>query len=181
MSRPSLKLRLPAIAGRFLPTLIWLAWAVPAVRAQEANVPAPLAQDVSLKQLMTPEQFKAAGLRKLSPEELNRLENFLRGYREQTVQQVARATEERVNPAPKRDQATHASVVESAINGSFTGLTGRTRVVLKNGSIWQQQNGEKFRCNLESPDVVLVRNIFGYKMYVTGAPRWFYVKQIVVN
>ena len=55
-------------------------------------------------------------------------------------------------------------------------------MVLKDGSIWQQANeNDKFRCNLDSPDVVLVRNIAGYKMYVTGAPRWFYAKQIVVE
>ena len=130
---------------------------------------------------MTPEEYKAAGLKKLSPEELTRLENFLRGYREQTVQQVAKATEERVNPPPKRDRATHQQVVENAINGRFEGLTGRTRVVLKDGSIWQQANDtDKFTCGLNSPDVVLVRNIAGYKMYVTGAPRWFYARQIVV-
>ena len=146
---------------------------------------APLAQNVSLRQLMTPEEFKAAGLKKLSPEELTRLENFLRGYREQAVQQVAKVTEERVkereNPAPKRDQATHQNVVEGTINGPFTGLKGRTRIVLKDGSVWQQGNdGDKFTCNLNSPDLVLVRTVFGYKMYVTGAPRWFYVKQVVL-
>ena len=163
-------------------TLGVLACAAFPLRAQDN---APLAQNSSLQQLMTPEEFKAAGLKKLSSGELTRLENFLRGYREQAVQQVAKATEERVkereNPAPKRDQATHQSVVESSISGPFTGLKGRTRVVLKNGSIWQQGNdNDKFNCNLDSPDVVLVRTVFGYKMYVTGAPRWFYVKQVVM-
>lgn len=166
--------------------LFALTAAAPVLRAQDPaaanNTATPLAQDVSLRQLMTPEEFKAAGLKKLSPEELTRLENFLRGYREQTVQQVAKATEERVNPAPKRDRATRQSVIESGINGPFTGLKGRTRVVLKNGSIWQQSDSAlKFRCNLDSPDVVLVHNFFGYKMYVQGAPRWFYARQIVLE
>ena len=159
-------------AGLLLP-------AAPAVHAQQAT---PLAQDVSLRQLMSPEEFKGAGLKKLSPEELTRLENFLRGYREQTVQQVAKATEEKVNPPPKRDRATRQSVVEGKINGSFTGLKGRTRVVLKDGSVWQQANdSDKFFCNLNEPDVVLVRNVFGYKMYVTGAPRWFYARQVILQ
>ncbi len=165
----------------FLPAALLLCTA-PGLRAQDTNAAQPLAQDVSLRQLMSPKEFKASGLKKLSPEELTRLENFLRGYREQAVQQVAKATEERVNPPPKRNRATQQQVVESAINGPFTGLTGRTRMVLKNGSIWQQSDTDlKFRCNLDSPDVVLVRNVFGYKMYVTGAPRWFYARQIVVE
>lgn len=167
-------------------TLGLLACAAFSLRAQET---APLAQNVSLRQLMTPEEFKAAGLNKLSSEQLGRLENFLRGYREQTVQQTTKATEERVtktvqakvDPPPSRDQATHQSTVENSINGPFLGLKGRTRVVLKDGSIWQQANdNDKFLCNLQSPDVVLVRTVFGYKMYVMGAPRWFYVRQVVM-
>ena len=151
-------------------------------QAPDPNVPKPLADNVSLKDLMTPEEFKAAGLRKLSPEELQRLNRFLQGYREQAVQQVAKATEERVNPPPKRDRSTTQNVIEAKIQGLFAGLTGRTRVVLDNGSIWQQVDSAlKFTTNLDSPDVVLVRTIFGYKMYVTGAPHWFYVKQIVVR
>ena len=155
-----------------------------AARAQapDPNAPKPLAENVSLKDLMTPEEFKAAGLKKLSAEELERLNRFLQGYREQAVQQVAKATEERVNPPPRRDRATAQNVIEAKIQGPFTGLTGRTRVLLDNGSIWQQvDSGQKFSTNLDSPDVVLVRTIFSYKMYVTGAPHWFYVKQIVVR
>ena len=133
---------------------------------------------------MTPEEFKAAGLKKLSSEELDRLNRFLQGYRERAVQQVqqeAQVREDRVNPPPKRDQATKQNVVEAKIQGHFAGLTGRTRVVLDNGSIWQQiDTAQKYPANLDSPDVVLVRTIFGYKMYVTGAQHWFYVKQVVV-
>ena len=56
-------------------------------RAETAdpNAPKPLAENVSLKDLMTPEQFKSAGLKKLSPEELQRLEHFLQGYRDAAI------------------------------------------------------------------------------------------------
>ena len=148
---------------------------------QDPNAP-KLGENVSLKDLMTPEEFKATGLNKLSAEQLGRLNRFLQGYREQTVQQVAKATEERVNPPPKRDRSTTQNVIEAKIQGHFAGLNGRTRVVLDNGSIWQQvDTAQKFAVNLDSPDVVLVRTIFSYKMYVTGAPHWFYVKQVVVR
>ncbi len=154
------------------------------VPAQQSDpvAPAPLAADTSLKQLMTPEQFKAAGLKKLSPEEIQNLERFLQGYREQAVQESVKVTEERVNPAPKRDRSTHRQVVEGTVQGHFAGLTGRTKIVLTDGSIWRQSNdNDKFPANLDNPDVVLVKNIFGYKMYVTGASRWFYAQQVVVH
>ncbi len=131
---------------------------------------------------MTPEEFKSAGLKKLSPEEMQHLERFLQGYREQAIQETVKTTEERVNPPPKRDRATAQPVIEGKIQGHFAGLKGRTRMVLTNGSIWQQANdSDKFTSNLENPDVVLVKNFFSYKMYVTGAPQWFYVKQVVLT
>ena len=54
--------------------------------------------------------------------------------------------------------------------------------MLGDGSIWQQiDTAQKFTANLDNPDIVLVRTIFGYKMYVTGAIHWFYVKQVIVR
>ena len=152
-------------------------------RAQQPEAaPVPMAANTSLKQLMTPEQFKSAGLKKLSPEEMQNLERFLQGYRDQAVQESVKTAEERLNPAPRRDRATRRAVIEGQIQGHFAGLTGRTRVVLADGSIWQQSNdGDKFSANLDNPDVVLVKNVFGYKMYVTGASRWYYARQVVVN
>ncbi len=151
-------------------------------QAPDPTAPKPLADNVSLKDLMTPEEYRAAGLKKLSPEELQRLERFLQGYRERAVKEQVKATEERVNPAPRRDRSTAQNVIEGHIQGHFAGLAGRTRVVLDNGSIWQQiDTAQKFPANLDNPDIVLVRTIFGYKMYVTGAIHWFYVRQIVVR
>lgn len=153
------------------------------VRAQQPDpaAPSPMAANASLKQLMTPAQFKSAGLKKLSPEEIQNLERFLQGYREQAVQESVKITEEKVNPAPKRDRLTRRQVVEGTVQGHFAGLTGRTRIVLQDGSIWKQSNDtDKFSANLDNPDVVMVKNIFGYKMYVTGASRWFYAQQVVV-
>ncbi len=153
-------------------------------RAQQAidpNAPKPLAENVSLKELMTPEQFRAAGLKKLSPEELASLERFLKGYRDETVQTVTRQTEERVAPSGKRNQAADRSYIESRIKGEFNGLAGRTRMVLENGSIWQQADSQlKITAHLTNPEVVLVRNFFGYRMFVVGLTQPFYVKQVIL-
>ena len=188
-STPSSPLSAPAVSRRSFTVKAALAaigsvGLLRAARAQtvDPNAPKPLADNVSLKDLMTPEQFKTAGLKKLSSEELQSLERFLQGYREQAVKEQVKATEERINPAPRRDRSTAQNVIEGQIQGHFAGLTGRTRVVLGDGSIWQQiDTAQKFTSNLDNPDIVLVRTIFGYKMYVTGAIHWFYVKQVVVR
>lgn len=154
-------------------------------QAIDPNAPKPLAENVSLRDLMTPEQFRAAGLKKLSPDELASLERFLKGYRDETVQTVTQTVtkqaEERVAPSGKRNQAADRSYIESRIKGDFDGLKGRTRIVLENGSIWQQSDSQlKLTAHLSSPEVILVRNIFGYRMFIVGLTRPFYVKQIVL-
>ena len=152
-----------------------------AQQAADPNAPKPLADNVSLKDLMSPEQYRAAGLKRLSPAELASLERFLKGYRDETVQTVTRQTEERVIPSGKRNKAAERSVVESRIKGDFDGLKGRTRFILENGSIWQQSDTDlKLAAHLTSPEVILVRSIFGYKIYITGFPRTFYVRQVVI-
>ena len=153
-------------------------------RAQQAidpNAPKPLAENVSLKELMTPEQYRAAGLKKLSPDELASLERFLKGYRDETVQAVTKQTEERVAPSGKRSQAADRSYIESRIKGDFDGLKGRTRIVLENGSIWQQSDSQlKLTAHLSNPEVILVRNFFGYRMFIVGLTRPFFVKQVIL-
>ena len=74
---------------------------------------------------MTPEQYKAAGLKRLSPAELASLERFLKGYRDETVQTVTRNRPR--NAWPRRASATRkptASVIESRIKGDFDGSEG---------------------------------------------------------
>ena len=51
-------------------------------------LPSSLAQDegAGIEQQMTPSEFKAAGLEKLTPAELAKLNGWLQGYREQEVE-----------------------------------------------------------------------------------------------
>src|SRR6266536_574319 len=61
--------------------------------------PARAAEEVlsgSIKEMMSPEEFKAAGLNKLSPEELEKLNAWLQGYRETTEKVTEKKTEKRV-------------------------------------------------------------------------------------
>ena len=64
-----------------------------------------------IQKMMSPSEFKAAGLEKLSPEELDRLNAWLKGYRETTVQ----AAEKKATKEGRRK----IDVLVSRIVGSF--------------------------------------------------------------
>src|SRR5712691_11364246 len=85
---------------------------VPAVGAQET--------EGSIQQMMTPEEFTAAGLNKLSPEELQKLDAWLQGYRE--------TTEKRTEKKVKQSFFKFGEPMLSRVDGSFGGLKGRTLI-----------------------------------------------------
>src|SRR5467141_2507355 len=72
-----------------------------------------------IQQTMTPEEFKAAGLNKLSSQELERLNAWLQGYREvaeKTAEKKATARAEKV-------EHTKMDMLVSRVDGTFNGLT----------------------------------------------------------
>ena len=150
-------------------------------QAQEKPTASPaLAENVSLRQLMTPEQFKAAGLTKLSPAELANLERFLKGYRDQTVEAVAKEAERQAQPgADRAPNSAAGKFIQAHVKGSFDGLNGHTLITLDNGSVWRQSNDERVSVHLDSPEVILVRSAFGYRMFVVGLTKPFYVRQVL--
>src|SRR5438105_6653719 len=83
----------------------------------------------SIKEMMSPEEFKAAGLDKLSAEELQKLDAWLQGYREATEKK----TEKRVTKSAMTSFFKHEPVV-SRVDGSFGGLHGRTVIKLEDGT-----------------------------------------------
>ena len=141
-------------------SVVLAAAAVPVARAQEATA--------DIQQIMTPEQFKAAGLEKLSPEELENLNKWLYGYRETTAKS-----------ATKKAERQAAEVAESRIDGTFNGISGSTVIKLEDGTVWKQANSdEHWRApGLDHPAAVVVRTPFGRKMRVAGMPE-FYVDPV---
>src|SRR6266404_9518198 len=122
----------------------------------------------SIQQLMSPEEFRAAGLNKLSPEELQKLDAWLQGYR-----QVAE------KKATARAERTKLDLIVSRVAGNFGGLTGRTIISLEDGTAWKQANAEdRFRPRVtDHPAAVVLHGIFGYKMRIEGTPE-FYVDPV---
>src|SRR5260370_36870128 len=91
---------------------------------------APEEMSGSIQQMMTPEEFRAAGLNKLSPDELQKLDAWLQGYRETTE----KTTEKKV----KQSFFKFGEPIESRVDGSFGGLKGRPRIKLVCGPVWKQ-------------------------------------------
>src|SRR3989441_8113092 len=78
--------------------------------------PARAADEVlsgSIKEMMSPEEFKAAGLDKLSSEELEKLNAWLQGYRETTEKVTEKKTEKKVAASQSFRSEEHTSELQS--------------------------------------------------------------------
>ena len=112
-----------------------------------------IAQSFStLEERMTQSEFKAAGLEKLTPEELAALNAWLAGKAAGTVAAAAaqdgRGFETRSSPQ---------GAVVSTVPGEFNGWQGAgTRFTLANGQVWQvADNGTRLRVKLTDPKVTI--------------------------
>src|SRR6478672_11456738 len=131
----------------------------PAIRAQDAE---------GIKQAMSPEEFHKAGLDKLTDEELQNLDRWLKGDREKTAKKAA-----------ERTSRTKIDLVVSRVSGSFPGLTGRTIIQLEDGTVWRQANKyDHYGASpVDHPGAAVVHSSFGYKMRIEGVPE-FYVNPV---
>lgn len=130
---------MPSIAPRVRPRLL-------ACAAVLLSLSAPaLAQRVvegDLQQ-MSPSEFKAAGLDKLSAGELATLNRWLQGKVEAaTTQAVAAAREEGRQEVIKKNRGFldfgSSEPIESNLQGEFRGFGQGRRYVLQNGQEWEQ-------------------------------------------
>src|SRR5437868_2721515 len=133
---------------------------------------APEEMSGSIQEMMTPGEFKAAGLSKLSPEELQKLNAWLQGYRDVTE----KAATKKATAVASR---TKMDLLVSRVDGTFTGLTGRTVIRLEDGTVWKQANADdRFRPKVtDHPAAVVIHGVFGYKMQLEGTGE-FYVDPV---
>lgn len=133
---------------------------------------APEEMSASIQQIMTPEEFKAAGLNKLSPDELQKLDAWLQGYRQVTEQKAEKK-------ATARAERTKMDLIVSRVDGQFNGLTGRTLIRLEDGTVWKQANADdRYRPKVtDHPAAAVIHGVFGYKMQIEGTQE-FYVDPI---
>ena len=126
-----------------------------------------------LQDMMTAEEFKAAGLDKLSSEELKNLNAWLQGYREAAETKAAEKATAKAAKMARLEQTL------SRVDGTFTGLTGRTIIKLQDGTVWKQANiDDHYRAQVtDHPAAFVSRGPFGWKMRIEGTPE-FYVNPV---
>ncbi len=122
--------------------------------------------------LMSEQQFENAGLRKLSPEEINALNQWLIEYTANDAG-VVRSQSVAVKQAAQEEK------IEAKIAGEFDGWTGNTVFRLDNGQIWKQRLRGRYHASEEHADVVIEKNWMGfYRLTVVSSGRSVGVKRI---
>jgi hypothetical protein len=136
---------------------------------------APPEMSGSIKEMMSPEEFKAAGLNKLSADEIQKLDAWLQGYRQVTEQ----AAEKKATAKASAESHAKMDLLVSRVDGTFQGLTGRTIIRLEDGTVWKQANADdRYRPKVtDHPAAAVIHGVFGYKMRIEGTQE-FYVDPI---
>jgi hypothetical protein len=116
-----------------------------------------------IERMMRSDEFKAAGLEKLSPQELEQLNQWLMQFLAYDSQQVLK-TDEKI-------QEMQNVPVRSRIVGKFRGWDGDTTFTLDNGEVWKQRHSGRYAVNLDNPEVEIAKNLLGFyemKIVQTG-------------
>jgi hypothetical protein len=131
-------------------------------------------QTVKITEVMTVEEFRSAGLSKLTPEEMKQLDGWLNRY----TLRVARAVldKDKVPEIPNR--VSEPAVIETGIDGDFEGWDGDTVFKLENGQVWQQVSFDYEYHYAYRPKVLVYKSGSVYKMRVDGMHHEITVKRL---
>ncbi|MGH8153657.1 MAG: hypothetical protein ACREP0_00220 [Rhodanobacteraceae bacterium] len=147
-----------------LPATLALALAALPVMAQQFS---------SLQERMSAADFKAAGLDKLTPQQLQYLDQWLRTHEQ--VKTVSASGQPVFYPdnQPRERVATH-------LVGSFDGWAGQTTFKLDNGQVWRQAESGAYSCpTVQDPEVTIKPMILGsWLMYVQGCNQSVRVERV---
>ena len=135
-----------------------------------ATLPTLAADDPDIRELMTAEEFAAAGLSRLSVEEMDAVNRWL-------VRYTAQDSAEMIKTSPAVKETTRGDV-KSRIDGEFTGWNGPTRFPLKNGQVWETRSSKRYSYSAIDPEVEITRTILGqYRMRVIDTGRAIMVRR----
>lgn len=133
-------------------------------------------------QTLTPEKIRAAGLNKLTPEELTQLDDLIQQYKtgasvpvpSVSAVQVDKAESKQAKPIPAwvgalltlekaGSKADRSDALESQLAGSFSGWNGQSTFILENGQHWIQVNPDSYSYapTLKNPKVKIYPASFG--------------------
>lgn len=125
-----------------------------------------------IRQLMSKEHFDRAGLYKLSPDEIDALNQWLIEYTARDAEMVKRQSVA-VKKIAKEEK------IEAKIAGEFNGWRGDTVFRLNNGQVWKQRLRGRYSTSAENPEVVITKNWMGfYRLTIVSSGRSVGVKRI---
>lgn len=134
--------------------------------------------------LMTPEDYKASGLDKLSDAERAHLSQWLERYREGAVigpvvkKKPSQMDEVEKEQYKKEEQEKDKEIIAKVIP-AFRGWSGKTVFRLDNGQTWQQRQASRFRYSDGDSTIIIKRNFLGkYVMKHQASGRAIGVKRI---
>ena len=122
----------------------------------------------SLEEQMTGQEFEAAGLEKLSPQELDALNGWIRRHSLANLATPTSGAAVSGSDASVADQRgfkgseQERTPITSRIMGPFRGWDGQTVFKLENGMIWAQADKDKFYIDeVQNAVVVIEPRMFG--------------------
>jgi len=136
---------------------------------------AQAAEAPDVRRLMSPEEYRAAGLDRLDPAEIEALNAWLIRY---TAGEAAVLRTS--SPAVREEtRKVEAELIRSRIAGPFEGWSGHTVFRLENGQVWQQRMGGVWSHHAEAPEVEIRKNLFGmWEMRLPESERQIGVKRL---
>jgi hypothetical protein len=119
---------------------------------------------VDVREFMTAHEFKSAGLEKLSPDELQALNQWLEKFMLRILQ--------------RGEGRGCTDTIESQIDGTFEGWSGETIFKLTNGQIWQQASYAYTYHYAYRPEVIIYPFSGGCRMKVEDVDDSIPVKRL---
>jgi len=133
---------------RRLALLLVLSVVAPAPALAEEDFP-------GIRKLMSAEEYRAAGLGKLSEAERKALDRWLLRYTAGEAETLRNTSEE------VREMKQEARI-EARVRAPFEGWSGETVFRLDNGQVWRQRIDNRFFYRGEERDVVIDKNFLGF-------------------
>ncbi|NUO73393.1 MAG: hypothetical protein HOQ10_11850 [Frateuria sp.] len=128
-----------------------------------------------LARRMSEAQFKAAGLDRLTPAQLQALDDWLRTHDKPTTRVVDTSGKPVFYPEPDRRR-----LIEAHLVGQFSGWNGHNVLSLDNGQQWKQTGSDEVMCNTSANPAVKVRpSLFGnWLLHVDGCNGSAHVERV---
>jgi hypothetical protein len=118
----------------------------------------------SLEEQMKGNEFEAAGLNKLTAQELAALNKWIRSHSLATLEEgqvVSGGEGDSRGSESKAIKDMPRTTINSRLVGNFTGWDGQTTFKLENGMVWQQTDKDKFYVKeISNPAVTIEPGMF---------------------